>query len=209
MSMLPNFSSIPELPMDVAQSAYAAAICQGGHRPTRLLLADMTQPSAAARLWVLDVSNPEQPELVLRSQVAHGYGSDPARSGNATHFSDVEGSGMTSLGLYRVGEPYAGKHGHSYRLTGLSSSNAHALARDITRHPANYVTPRNVGRSAGCAAVGTDFLPSVERRWGSLTGSFLYIAGPGLSPVSCAQLVPWTPPAWAVLQRACIQGSFK
>ena len=89
----------------------------------------------------------------------------------ATKFSDVDGSGMTSLGLYRVAALYLGKHGPSYRLQGLSASNAHAYDRDIMLHPAPYVTPNRVSYSAGCVAVAPSTLSALTTHFGTLTGT--------------------------------------
>ncbi|QWT22494.1 murein L,D-transpeptidase catalytic domain family protein [Bacillus sp. NP157] len=195
--IIPDFSRVPDLPPAIARQAWASAVCGAlGFPPTHLLVADMSQPSLAPRLWVLDLSDPANPVLVLQTQVAHGFGSDPKRDGHATQFSDLEGSGMTSLGLYRIGAAYIGAHGRSYRLGGLSLTNAHAFARDVVLHPAAYVLPQHVGHSAGCAAVSAIVLPTLERRWGSLTGAYLYIAGPGLPIPHCAALnpQPWVLP---------------
>jgi len=160
----------------------------------------MSEPNRAPRLWAVDLSHPRHPTLVLQSRVAHGYGSDPRRTGMATRFSDVEGSGMTSLGLYQVGQAYVGKHGHSYRLAGLSASNAHAYEREIMLHPADYVSPTRVSYSAGCAAVSPATLVALDHRFGSMTGALLWIDGPGVQAPTCAALgKPWpvTLPPWS------------
>ena len=175
-----------------------------------LLIADMSQPSLSPRLWALDVSNPKAPTLVLQTQVANGYGSDPQRTGHATRFSNVENSAMTSLGLYRISEPYIGKYGHSYRLTGLSSTNSNAWVRDVMFHPAPYVSATHVGPSGGCAAVALNVIPTLDKAWGTLTGAFLYISGPGAPTPHCAALIPWKLPTyWALAlqpSRTCTQG---
>ena len=196
----------PDLPHDLHAQAQAVVACA----PTTarvVLFADMTQRATAARLYVLDLSDRTRPLLVLRTQVAHGYGSDPTRSGYATRFGHVDGSGMTSLGLYRVGAPYVGKHGHSYHLDGLQASNANAAARAIELHPAAYVSTQGVGRSAGCAAVAPSIIPALDRRYGSLTGAVLWIAGPGATLPTCAALgSPWQAqaPDWVQGVNACL-----
>jgi hypothetical protein len=189
----------PNLPPVVAEHAAAAVAC-AATTPRALLVADMSEPNRAPRLWAFDLSDPKHPVLVLQSQVAHGYGSDPGKTGTATRFSDVEGSGMTSLGLYVVGEPYTGKYGSSYRLQGLSATNAHAYARDIMLHPAPYVSANWVSYSAGCAAVAFDTLNALNRHFGSLSGALLWMDGPGVQAQTCAQASPWpviTDSTWA------------
>lgn len=185
---------LPQLPPHVAAHASAAALCSGG-APRVLLVADMSQPSLARRFWAFDLSDPTHPTLVLQTQVANGYGSDPGKTGIPTTFGDVEGSGKTSLGAYVVGEPYVGKHGGSYRLAGVSSTNAHAFERQIMLHPAPYVSATHVGTSAGCAAVAPETLTALDRRFGSLSGSVLWIDGPGAIAPTCAAA---TQPVWPV-----------
>ena len=196
----------PSLPPAVAQRASAAVACHAGSPPRAFLIADMSEPNTKPRLWAVDLSNPDRPVLTLQSQVAHGYGSDPGKTGMATRFSDVEGSGMTSLGLYQVGDAYVGKHGHSYRLEGLSLSNAHAFQREVMLHPADYVSPTRVSYSAGCAAVAPSTLVALDRRFGTMTGALLWIDGPGVQAPTCAALgKPWnvTLPSWVAQPQAC------
>jgi hypothetical protein len=200
--------ALPNLPPVVAEHAAAAVAC-AATAPRALLIADMSEPNRAPRFWAFDLSDPKRPVLVLQSQVAHGYGSDPGKTGTATRFSDVEGSGMTSLGLYRVANPYVGKHGPSYRLQGLSASNAHAWQRDIMLHPAPYVSPTRVSYSAGCAAVAPSTLAALTAHFGTLTGAELWVDGPGVRAPTCAQTNPWpknTGSTWASVEqpaRAC------
>ena len=194
--------ALPSLPPPVAAHVAAAVAC-APVRPRALLVADMSESSSKPRLWVFDLSDTKQP-MVMRTEVAHGYGSDPNKTGMATYFSNVEGSGMTSLGPYRIAEPYTGKYGVSYRLVGLSLSDSHAYERNIMLHPAPYVSPAHVGRSAGCAAVAPSALTAMMRHFGSLTGGLLWIDGPGVQAPTCAATrwpAEWALPkgsAWAI-----------
>ena len=183
--------TLPNLPPVVAEHAAAAVAC-AATAPRALLIADMSEPNRSPRLWAFDLSDPKHPVLVLQSQVAHGYGSDPGKTGTASRFSDIDGSGMTSLGLYRVGESYTGKYGSSYRLQGLSASNAHAYARDIMLHPAPYVSANWVSYSAGCAAVAFDTLNQLNHHFGSLSGALLWMDGPGVQAPTCADVETWS-----------------
>lgn len=80
----------------------------------------------------------------------------------------------TSLGFYRTGKIYIGKHGPSLRLDGLSTTNSNARDRAIVIHGADYVQEegRIQGRSWGCPAVAQNNRESVIERLKG--GSLLY-----------------------------------
>jgi len=184
----------PSIPADVAHRAMAAVICQG-KAPRHVLIADMSQPSSHKRLWVLDLTKPGHPVLIAQEFVAHGSGSDPSRSGYARKFSNTVDSGMTSLGLYRVAEPYRmAKHGKAYRLDGLSiTTDGLARTRGVVLHPADYVRETGVvGRSLGCPALNPATFIRLDKG-GYLAGALIWIDGGYASPTtSCAALAsPW------------------
>ncbi|MEZ0540150.1 murein L,D-transpeptidase catalytic domain family protein [Fibrella arboris] len=119
-----------------------------------LLIADMTQPSSAKRLYVLDL---EKKQVLLRTYVAHGRNSGGLM---ATQFSNQTNSNQTSLGFYRVMGRYHGKHGLSLKLKGLEKGfNDNVFARNIVLHGADYVSEDTVrvkgqiGHSEGCPAI--------------------------------------------------------
>lgn len=181
------------IPAQVLTHALAALACQ----PAPILIAvDMAQPMTADRMWVFDTTDPNHPILVKRTQVEHGYGSDPRRTGTATKFSNTPDSGMTSLGLYTVGDPYIGKHGRSYFLDGLTPGrNTNAEIRDIRLHPVKKAN----GFSAGCLAVSEPVIPALEKKLGVLTGATVWVDGPGIKAPTCNCTVPsyWTTlPSW-------------
>ena len=128
-----------------------------------LAIADMSQPSSAERLYIIDL---ESKELVFRTFVAHGSGSGGLM---AERFSNIEGSHQTSLGLYRVGkEIVSPKHGPALLLDGLDPGvNDEARAREIIVHGADYVSEAfiaqtgRLGRSWGCPAVPPDEMTRV------------------------------------------------
>ena len=85
---------------------------------------------------------------------------------NAERFSNEPRSEMSSLGLFRVGEEYTGRHGRSLRLHGLEKGvNDNAYRRGIVLHSADYVSSKamlvnllygygpRIGRSNGCFVV--------------------------------------------------------
>lgn len=148
----------------MARDAFDAAIaCTGNHgiRGGMLAIADMTEPSTAKRLYVIDL---DQQRLVLTTWVAHGRNSGDLR---CTSVSDAIGSLQTSKGLYRVGaEIISPKHGAALMLHGLDPTwNGHAEAREIIMHGADYVgldfinAHGRLGRSFGCPAVSAEMMP--------------------------------------------------
>jgi hypothetical protein len=146
-----------------------------GRDPTLLIVADMRLPSSAQRLWAID---PRTSEVVLRTEVAHGRGSDPDRSGRASVFSNTPGSLMTSVGLYAVSEAYRNtKDGSTRRrLDGLMVGfNDAARERAVVLHPASYVRAGWAGHSEGCPAVSYAVMDQLNER--GLDNAVLWIEG--------------------------------
>jgi hypothetical protein len=127
-----------------------------------LAVIDYSKPSTEPRLWVFDVTSGR---LLFQELVAHGRntGDDLAQ-----RFSNVEGSKMSSLGLFQTAETYYGSNGYSLRLRGLDPGfNDNAMARAIVMHGAPYVSQAIVdrlgrlGRSWGCPAVRSEVARTV------------------------------------------------
>jgi hypothetical protein len=119
-----------------------------------LTLIDYGLPSTARRLWVIDVA---EGRVVHHEWVAHGRNSG---ADLAERFSNEPGSLMSSLGAFRTGSAYQGRHGLSLRLHGLDPGrNDRAAERAIVIHGADYVDAAfakrwgRLGRSFGCPAV--------------------------------------------------------
>jgi hypothetical protein len=119
-----------------------------------LAVIDYSLPSTTPRLWIFDVA---QGRLLYQELVAHGRNTGERV---AERFSNVEGSKMSSLGLFQTAETYYGSNGYSLRLHGLDRGfNDNALARAIVMHGAPYVSEAiaermgRLGRSWGCPAV--------------------------------------------------------
>jgi len=119
-----------------------------------LAVIDYSLPSTKPRLWVFDVA---QGRLLFQEMVAHGRNTGERL---AERFSNIEGSKMSSLGLFQTAETYYGSNGYSLRLRGLDEGfNDNALARAIVMHGAPYVSEAiaervgRIGRSWGCPAV--------------------------------------------------------
>lgn len=189
-------------PPPVMDHALSSAVCAAGHMPEHLLIADMREKSSQPRLWALDLSDRAAPVVVLQTWVEHGSGSDPKRTGYATTFGNRVDSDMTSTGLYAVGERYRSVQYSrwSYQLLGLDKTNSNALVRGIALHPSTFVTSTHQDWSEGCAAVPTDALPTLEKAWGSISGTYLYIDGPGAPVRTCAQYPHWPTTVSAIWQ---------
>jgi hypothetical protein len=147
-----------ETPPTLSDAVFAAAVrstAEHGLAPRMLAVADMSQPSTAQRLYVVDM---ETNTVVLRTWIAHGQNSGDL---TATKFSNRNDSHETSLGLYRVGAKITSpKHGPALLLHGLDKGiNDQALAREVIIHGAAYVSELfialhgRLGRSWGCPAV--------------------------------------------------------
>jgi len=151
-------AAAPAANPDVIKLATRAADCarrqgllDGFHH---LAVIDYSLPSTQPRMWVFDV---ERGRLLFQELVAHGRNTGERV---AQHFSNIEGSKMSSLGLFQTAETYYGSNGYSLRLRGLDAGfNDNALSRAIVMHGAPYVSEAiaerlgRLGRSWGCPAV--------------------------------------------------------
>ena len=99
-------------------------------------------------------------KVVNAAPVAHGSCYEYFLEGR--RYSNTVGSGCTSLGKYKIGSPYYGTFGYSYKLYGLDSTNSHAFERTVVLHSYRSVPDtavnREIWQSAGCPTVGTKFL---------------------------------------------------
>jgi len=169
----------PDADRHVLQLAARALRCvqrrpDVGMARTRLGVIDYSRPSTERRLWVFDLA---RQRLLFEEWVAHGRNTGGDRS---EHFSNREGSYMSSLGMFTAAETYTGGNGYSLRLDGLEPGfNDRARERAIVIHGAPYVNPvvargqGRLGRSLGCPAVR----PQVARSLiDSLAGGALVFA---------------------------------
>ena len=147
-----------------------------------LTVIDYSLPSTEPRLWVLDLA---RGKVLFHELVAHGAGSGEKF---ATHFSNVNDSRATSLGLFVTGETYEGGNGYSLKLKGLEEGvNDRAEERHIVMHGAWYVSADHarqygmLGRSWGCPALPqADAKPVIDAIKG---GSFVF-AYSGAAPTT-------------------------
>ena len=146
-----------------ALRAAANAVRRGDvTNPGTLTVIDFSRRSTEKRMWVYDLRSRT---LLFDELVSHGRGSGQVM---ATAFSNDAESNRSSLGLYRTGETYNGKHGYSLRLDGLEPGfNDHARQRAIVMHAADYVNQKSalaqgyLGRSLGCPALRPEIAKSV------------------------------------------------
>jgi hypothetical protein len=141
-----------------------------------MAVCDFSKHSKLKRFFIINMKT----GAVTTYAVAHGKGSDSNNDGIATTFSNVSGSGASSLGYYRTDETYSGKHGLSLRIDGLSTTNSKARSRAVVIHGASYSEPSYIksvgraGRSLGCFAVADSLKTEVVTR---LKGGALLFAG--------------------------------
>jgi hypothetical protein len=123
------------------------------HNTAHLVVVDFARHSSQKRFFVVDTQGGGGG--VSSYVVAHGSGSDPGYTGIPTLFSNVPNSNMSSLGFYVTGDSYDGKHGHSLRLDGVSTTDSNVRSRGIVVHGASYVEEgrSKQGRSWGCFAL--------------------------------------------------------
>lgn len=122
-----------------------------------LTIIDFSLASTIRRLWIIDLN---EKAILLNSVVAHGRNSGELM---ASKFSNRPESFQSSLGFYKTGETYIGKHGYSLRLDGLEKGvNDQARNRAIVIHGADYASEAfakingRLGRSLGCPALPTE-----------------------------------------------------
>jgi hypothetical protein len=147
----------------LALRAAARAVERGdAASPSTLTVIDFSKASTEKRMWVIDVKTHA---VLFHEYVAHGRGTG---ENFASAFSNVPESNRSSLGLFRTGEAYIGKHGLSLRLDGLEPGiNDRARERAIVIHGADYVNPvtaaaqGRLGRSLGCPAVRPEIAPAL------------------------------------------------
>nr|BFD60485.1 hypothetical protein CKG001_25920 [Bdellovibrio sp. CKG001]BFD63900.1 hypothetical protein BdHM001_25810 [Bdellovibrio sp. HM001] len=142
---------------------------------------DFSKPSSERRLYVMNLKD----GAVSKHFVAHGKGSGVRV---AAKFSNIDGSKMSSLGMYLGGNTYYGGHGESLNLYGLEASNSKAAERDIVVHAASYVSEDYVksqgrlGRSWGCPAVAPGIIKKMLNNFKE--GGLIYAYHKDLIPVA-------------------------
>jgi hypothetical protein len=124
-------------------------------------LVDMSLPSGQNRFFVYDL---KRDTLQSSGLVTHGrcnqYWLDGRKYGNTV------GCGCTSLGRYKIGNPYNGKFGLAFKLYGLDKTNDKAFNRFVVLHSHSCVPDAEVKddicQSDGCPTVAPGFLQKLK-----------------------------------------------
>lgn len=150
-----NESSFKEaLSYDIFLPAMKGYYKYKAFKPGIISIIDYSKPSTEKRFYIIDLDNDT---ILFNTLIAHGK-----NSGNnfARKFSNTPQSLQSSLGFFKTGETYMGKHGYSLQLIGLEKGiNNNAKMRSIVIHGANYVNADfikkhgRLGRSWGCPAL--------------------------------------------------------
>ena len=167
----------PDLEYDAFQTAlkgYVKLKDEGQIKEHSLLtVIDMSVSANRNRFFLIDVDNKK---VIHKSIVAHGRNSGGEF---AKYFSNEVGSFKSSIGFYKTGETYHGKHGLSLRLDGLEYTNSNARKRAIVVHAADYVSSvfiknnGRLGRSLGCPSLPKENYDEVIQK--IKDGSLLFI----------------------------------
>lgn len=145
-------------------------------KPDRFVVVDFSKPAYEKRLFVVNWKT----GLVQAYHVSHGRGSaESDRSYKAKRFTNLIGSGTSSVGAYVAGQEYLSpRWGRAIRLQGLDHTNSRALERTIVFHSNEqfFDRQRNVfGWSCGCFMMDESDLPHLIQVMEN--GGFVY-AGP-------------------------------
>jgi L,D-transpeptidase catalytic domain len=134
---------------------------QNGYNENICFLIDMTLPSGQNRFFIYDL---KKDTLQQAGLVAHGNCFQSWLEGRK--YSNVVGSGCTSLGKYKIGSSYIGKWGYSYKLHGLEVTNNNAFERTVVLHSHSCVSETEITddicQSNGCPTVAPGFLQQLK-----------------------------------------------
>ncbi|WP_166437208.1 murein L,D-transpeptidase catalytic domain-containing protein [Niastella caeni] len=131
---------------------------QHGYNTNTCFLLDMSIESGKNRFFIYDL---KKDSVIDAGLVAHGRCNKDWLTGR--QYGNEVGCGCTSLGKYKIGNPYKGKFGLAYKLHGLESTNSNAFKRFVVLHahscvPDAAVDPLPICQSDGCPTVSTPFL---------------------------------------------------
>ncbi len=123
-----------------------------GYNTEFAFLVDMSVKSNKNRFFVVNLKTFT---VEMSALVAQGRGSQ--RLNLDKDYSNRPGSNCSSLGVYKVGKPYEGDFGRSYKLYGMDASNRNAFNRAIVLHAMgtipNVETNFPIWQSEGCPSV--------------------------------------------------------
>ncbi len=134
---------------------------QKGFNDNVCFLIDMNLASGQNRFFIYNL---KKDSLQAKGLVAHGNCFQYWLEGRK--YSNIVGSGCTSLGKYKVGTSYTGKFGYSYKLHGLDTSNNNAFERTVVLHSHSCIPDAEISdeicQSNGCPTVSPEFLNQLK-----------------------------------------------
>lgn len=126
-----------------------------------VFLLDMSIPSGRERFFVYHL---KKDSIIYSGLVTHGSCNSLFLEGRK--YSNVEGSGCTSLGKYKIGKSYHGQYGLAWKLYGLEKSNSNAYKRYVVLHSHSCVPDQEMDdelcQSLGCPTVSPNFLKTIK-----------------------------------------------
>ena len=129
---------------------------------TRAFIINMAIRSGKKRFFVINLQNMTIENAGIVSHGNAGMRFSPERS-----YSNAHGSNCTSLGKYKIGNPYMGGFGLAYKLYGLDAGNSNAYERGVVLHAMGCVPYRETDmpscQSEGCPAVSVQFLIEIQK----------------------------------------------
>lgn len=157
-----NSNTLSKEVLSIAIKARQNAAKKGIKSKSVMAIIDYRLPSDHKRLWIIDT---QHRKILHHTYVAHGKNSG-YRTVNS--HSNQHGSYKTSIGLFRTGKVYKGKHGDSLELHGLERGvNHNAFSRRVVMHGSDYVGEHYAkrygrqGRSLGCPAISRHEAPQL------------------------------------------------
>ncbi len=136
----------------IQQKGYNAEIC---------FLIDMSIASGQPRFFVYNLKK----DTVLNAGlVTHGRCNENWLEGRK--YGNTVGCGCTSLGKYKIGNPYNGRFGLAFKLYGLETTNDKAFQRFVVLHSHSCVPETSISeeicQSDGCPTVSPGFLQQLK-----------------------------------------------
>lgn len=136
---------------------------QHGFNTQMAFLVDMSEDAGKNRFFIYDLAADSIRQAGL---VTHGRCNKLWLTGR--QYGNTIGCGCTSIGKYKVGNPYTGRFGYAYKLHGLDNTNSNAYARFVVLHshscvPESPVYPGTLCQSDGCPTVSPGFLTILQK----------------------------------------------
>jgi hypothetical protein len=124
-------------------------------------LVDMSLPSGEPRFFVYSLM---EDSVLFSGLVTHGRCNEDWLEGR--RYGNKPGCGCTSLGKYKIGNPYQGRFGLAFKLHGLERTNDNAYARYVVLHSHSCVPETGIGeeicQSDGCPTVSPGMLAKLD-----------------------------------------------